>query len=93
MKASSGSAILSSLLNNTARLGFGSAALVSLLVFLVITGYVQYKSGQDQQYISHSGELRVLSQQIAKNSVEAATGKEEAFGLLKSARANFETRW
>lgn len=93
MKASSGSAILSSLLNNTARLGFGAASLVSLLVFLVITGYVQYKSGQDQQYISHSGELRVLSQQIAKNAVEAAAGKEEAFKLLSSARSNFESRW
>ncbi|MFY0639905.1 MAG: type IV pili methyl-accepting chemotaxis transducer N-terminal domain-containing protein [Bermanella sp.] len=93
MKASAGSAILSTLLNNTARLGFIAAFVVFILAFLGITIFVQYKSDQDKQYISHSGELRVLSQQIAKNAVEAAAGKEEAFKLLASARTNFETRW
>jgi twitching motility protein PilJ len=93
MKASAGSAILSTLLNNTARLGFIAAFVVFILAFLGITIFVQYKSDQDKQYISHSGELRVLSQQIAKNAVEAAAGKEEAFKLLGSARTNFETRW
>ena len=93
MKASAGSAILSTLLNNTARLGFGAAFVVFILAFLGITIFVQYKSDQDKQYISHSGELRVLSQQIAKNAVEAAAGKEEAFKLLGAARTNFETRW
>ncbi|MFT5594703.1 MAG: twitching motility protein PilJ [Oceanicoccus sp.] len=93
MKASAGSAILSTLLNNTARLGFIAAFVVFILAFLGITIFVQYKSDQDKQYISHSGELRVLSQQIAKNAVEAAAGKEEAFKLLGVARTNFETRW
>lgn len=93
MKASAGSAILSTLLNNTARLGFMAAFVVLILAFLGITVFVQYKSDQDKQYISHSGELRVLSQQIAKNAVEAAAGKEEAFKLLGAARTNFETRW
>jgi twitching motility protein PilJ len=93
MKASAGSAILSTLLNNTARLGFTAAFVVFILAFIGITIFVQYKSDQDKQYISHSGELRVLSQQIAKNAVEAAAGKEEAFKLLGSARTNFGTRW
>ncbi len=93
MKANAGSAILSTLLNNTARLGFIAAFVVFILAFLGITIYVQYKSDQDKEYISHSGELRVLSQQIAKNATEAAAGKEEAFNLLRSARTNFETRW
>jgi len=93
MKSGAGSAILSTLLNNTARLGFIAAFVVFILAFLAITVFVQYKSDQDKAYISHSGELRVLSQQIAKNAVEAAAGKEEAFKLLNSARQNFETRW
>jgi twitching motility protein PilJ len=67
--------------------------ILSLLIFFVMTGYVAFKGSQDSQYISHSGELRVLSQQIAKNSVEAAGGNEEAFGHLQSARSQFATHW
>ena len=93
MKVNSGSAILSALVGNSARMGFIAGFLAFFLAFLAITVYVNYKSGQDKQYISHSGELRVLSQQIAKNAVEAAAGKEEAFMLLRKARTNFETRW
>jgi len=93
MNESSGSAILSKLTNNTARTALGVGAGLFLAAFLAITVLVQYKSGQIQEYVSHSGELRVLSQQIAKNAVEAAAGKEEAFKLLSAARTNFETRW
>jgi len=93
MKASAGSAILSNFMNNTARLVFTGLFLVSIIAFLIITVLVQYKSDQISQYVSHSGELRVLSQQIAKNATEAAAGKEEAFRLLRAARTNFETRW
>ena len=93
MKASAGGAIRSTLSNNTARIGFIAAFVVFILTFLAITVFVQYKSDQDKEYISHSSELRVLSQQIAKNAVEAAAGKEAAFKLLSVARQNFETRW
>ncbi len=93
MKASAGGAIRSTLSNNTARIGFIAAFVVFILTFLAITVFVQYKSSQDKEYISHSSELRVLSQQIAKNAVEAAAGKEEAFKLLGVARKNFEVRW
>ncbi|MEH6344559.1 MAG: methyl-accepting chemotaxis protein [Bermanella sp.] len=93
MKANAGSAIRSNLANNTARMVLIAAFVVFILAFLFITVFVQYKSDQDKEYISHSGELRVLSQQIAKNAVEAAAGKEEAFKLLAVARKNFETRW
>ncbi|MDT9121153.1 type IV pili methyl-accepting chemotaxis transducer N-terminal domain-containing protein, partial [Escherichia coli] len=51
------------------------------------------QSNYDKEYISHAGELRVLSQRIAKNATEAATGKAEAFPLLKEARNGFEERW
>jgi len=93
MKVNSGSAILSALVGNSARLGFIAGFLVFFLAFLAVTGYVNYKAGQDKQYISHSGELRVLSQQIAKNATEAAAGKRDAFTALRKARTNFETRW
>jgi len=55
--------------------------------------YVNRLANQDEQYIEHAGELRVLSQELAKNAVEAAGGKKEAFGQLKIARDNFATRW
>ncbi|MDX6941338.1 type IV pili methyl-accepting chemotaxis transducer N-terminal domain-containing protein, partial [Enterobacter kobei] len=51
------------------------------------------QSNHDKQYIGHAGELRVLSQRIAKNATEAAAGKGEAFKLLKDARNDFEKRW
>ena len=93
MKASAGGAIRSTLSNNTARVGFIAAFVVFILTFLAITVFVQYKSDQDKKYISHASELRVLSQQIAKNAVEAAAGKEAAFKLLAISRKNFEVRW
>ncbi|WP_205504727.1 type IV pili methyl-accepting chemotaxis transducer N-terminal domain-containing protein, partial [Pseudomonas viridiflava] len=45
------------------------------------------------QYIGHAGELRVLSQRIAKNATEAAAGKAQAFKLLADARNDFNLRW
>ncbi|HET8705180.1 MAG TPA: type IV pili methyl-accepting chemotaxis transducer N-terminal domain-containing protein, partial [Pseudomonadales bacterium] len=45
------------------------------------------------KYISHASELRVLSQRIAKNAVEAAAGNEEAFAGLDKAKHDFQVRW
>ena len=67
--------------------------IVSILAFLGVTVFVNNQANEDKEYIAHSGELRVLSQQLAKNAVEAAGGKGEAFALLRKARDNFETRW
>jgi len=67
--------------------------IVSIMVFLGVTLYVNSLANDDKSYISHSGELRVLSQELAKNAVEASAGKEEAFAQLKIARDNFEQRW
>ncbi len=55
--------------------------------------YINTQSNYDKEYITQAGELRVLSQRIAKNATEAAAGKAEAFALLKDARNDFETRW
>jgi twitching motility protein PilJ len=76
------------------RAGFFTAMLiVSILAFLGVTIFVNTQANQDKEYIGHSGELRVLSQELAKNAVEAAGGKAEAFSLLRNARDNFQVRW
>ena len=76
------------------RAGFFTVMLiVSILAFLGVTIFVNTKANQDKEYISHAGELRVLSQELAKNAVEAAGGKGPAFSLLRNARDNFQTRW
>ena len=42
---------------------------VSLAAFIGITAWVTISANKDEQYIEHAGELRVLSQEIAKNAV------------------------
>lgn len=66
---------------------------ISIVLLFANFFYLGQQAGHDKQYISHAGELRVLSQNIAKNATEAAAGKAEAFGLLKEARNEFEKRW
>ncbi len=65
-------------------------AIAGFITILVITST---EGGYDKQYIRHAGELRVLSQEIAKNANEAAAGKVEAFAVLKESAAEFERRW
>ena len=67
--------------------------IIFLATFISITVATNYLSKRDEQYLEHTGELRVLSQELAKNAVEAAGGKREAFTELKTARDNFELRW
>ncbi|RRV29183.1 chemotaxis protein [Pseudomonas sp. o96-267] len=67
--------------------------IVSIVLLFANFAYINTQSNYDTEYISHSGELRVLSQRIAKNATEAAAGKAEAFGLLRDARNDFQLRW
>ncbi|MFJ3524512.1 methyl-accepting chemotaxis protein [Pseudomonas sp. NPDC090203] len=73
------------------------ALFVGLIVFIMLLfvnfAYLSTQSNYDKQYIGHAGELRVLSQRIAKNASEAATGKAAAFKLLADSRNDFDTRW
>ncbi len=73
------------------------ALFVALIVFIVLLfvnfAYLNTQSNYDKQYIGHAGELRVLSQRIAKNASEAAAGKPQAFKLLADARNDFDMRW
>jgi twitching motility protein PilJ len=74
-----------------------AALFVALVVFIVLLfanfAYLNTEAGYDKQYIGHAGELRVLSQRLAKNATEAAAGKTQAFKLLGEARNEFERRW
>ncbi|HEY0285733.1 MAG TPA: methyl-accepting chemotaxis protein [Pseudomonas sp.] len=73
------------------------ALFVALIIFIMLLfvnfAYLSTQSNYDKQYIGHAGELRVLSQRIAKNASEAAAGKAEAFKLLADARNDFDLRW
>ncbi|WP_175653877.1 methyl-accepting chemotaxis protein [Pseudomonas sp. Marseille-P9899] len=78
-----------------------SAQIAALFVVLILSiillfanfAYLNTQANHDKQYIGHAGELRVLSQRIAKNATEAAAGKTVAFRLLSEARNDFEQRW
>ena len=85
--------MLSSMRSNRQFLGLFAALIVSLLLLFVNFLYLNVQSTYDTEYIGHSGELRVLSQQISKSATEAATGTPEAFGLLADARNDFQERW
>ena len=84
---------LSSMRSNRQFLGLFAALIVSLLLLFVNFLYLNIQSTYDTEYIGHSGELRVLSQQISKSATEAATGTPEAFALLAEARNGFQQRW
>ena len=54
---------------------------------------VAQRSEESRVYSEYASELRVLSQRIAKNSTESASGNEDAFGLLQKARSEFAQNW
>ena len=68
-------------------------ALVVLLLFLFAVSYIIVReSTYDIEYAGYASDLRVLSQEVAKNATEAASGKEEAFEQLKRSRDDFERK-
>jgi len=84
--------------SGTGRGGIGVILGVAI-TFVSILGAVYYFNEAAQsgdkvaKYITHASELRVLSQRIAKNAVEAAAGNEEAFAELDKAKHDFQVRW
>lgn len=50
-------------------------------------------ANQAQENITEASELRVISQQIAKNALEAASGNADAFELLAASRNDFQATW
>ncbi|MDP2505442.1 MULTISPECIES: methyl-accepting chemotaxis protein [unclassified Oceanobacter] len=85
--------VFSTVLKNGVNGVLAVLLVASLGLFIGITVYVNSLQNRDEQYIEHAGELRVLSQQMATNAVESASGNREAFEQLRIARDNFEVRW
>ena len=75
---------------------FAPFVLLGVAVALAVAMMAGSFSLNDQQsmlhktLISNSGELRVLSQQIATSSMEAASGKVEAFPIMKASADQFD---
>jgi twitching motility protein PilJ len=93
MKKLNAGNLFASTRSSTLIAGLFIVLIVSIVLLFANFAYINTQSNYDTEYISHSGELRVLSQRIAKNSTEAAAGTAEAFSLLREARNDFETRW
>lgn len=74
-----------------------SLVLIGLVVVIAAAIIVDSSLGvvesYDNEALSHSGELRVLSQELSTNATEAASGQSAAFDLLASSIAEFEQRW
>ncbi|WP_314020105.1 methyl-accepting chemotaxis protein [Stutzerimonas degradans] len=93
MKKMKAIALLNGLRSNTLITGLFVVLIVSIVLLFANFAYVNRQADHDNEYIAHAGELRVLSQHIAKNAVEAAAGTKEAFASLKAARNDFDRRW
>ena len=66
-----------------------AALLLSLGAMVGVFWYVGIEADYDKEYIGYTGEQQVLSQQIAKHALEAASGRESAFGQLTKYRDRF----
>lgn len=73
------------------RIGKGQNILLlgMIIVFLLVIlnfWIVNRNNNHERRYISHTNEIQVLSQQIAKSASEAATGNLDAFDELSRSR-------
>ena len=78
--------------SNTLIAGLFVVLIVSIVLLFANFAYINTQSGYDKEYISHAGELRVLSQRIAKNATEAAAGTRRSL-LVAAMRATTSARW
>jgi twitching motility protein PilJ len=68
--------------------------LIALTVLLVVVLFMVNRDSQyDREYTNTTAELRVLSQQIAKNATEAVSGNASAFDQLSNTRDSFRQLW
>ncbi len=67
-------------------LGLLASVVISILMFANIVKW----ASNDEAYLVRTGEQRVMAQEIAKNSISAATGNRKAFAELREARDSFE---
>jgi twitching motility protein PilJ len=74
-------------------LGLYAGAGVAVLLAVFNFTYLAIQANVAKDNITYASELRVVSQQIAKNALEAAAGNAEAFGQLEAARTSFQESW
>jgi len=71
-----------------------ATVLVALTVSLTVVLFMVNRDSQhDREYTNTTAELRVLSQQIAKNATEAVSGNASAFDQLNNTRDSFRQLW
>lgn len=79
--------------NSTPLIALG-VIFAALFIALIVTIFIiDRNSKHDNEYINYASELRVLSQEIAKNATEAAGGKKAAFDELNRSRDDFQRLW
>ncbi|OZG75151.1 chemotaxis protein [Hahella sp. CCB-MM4] len=78
---------------NPLQMAMYGIVVVAVIALLYVIFTVNLDASRDKTYISYASELRVLSQEIAKNSSEAADGKPEAFDQLRRSRDDFQGLW
>ncbi|MGE3320286.1 MAG: type IV pili methyl-accepting chemotaxis transducer N-terminal domain-containing protein [Candidatus Berkiella sp.] len=68
----------------------GILLVVSILLMFINFWYVSVQDEYDKNYMAVAGELRILSQSIAKYASNAADGIQDAFELLRNRRDEFD---
>ena len=96
MKFNSG-AIFDKLRGGAAGSTLNIALYIGLAVFIVLA-VVNFllsatTANKAQENITLASEMRVISQQIAKNALEAAAGNADAFELLAKSQQSFQSAW
>ena len=74
-------------------LGLYAGAAIAVLLAVFNFSYLAIQANVAKDNITYASELRVVSQQIAKNALEAAAGNAEAFGELEAAKTTFQASW
>ncbi len=76
-------------LNIALYVGLAIFVLLALANFLLSAT----TANKAQENITRASEMRVISQQIAKNALEAAAGNADAFELLDKSQKSFQSAW
>ena len=77
---------------NSQIFAVGIALIVLLISLVAVSYFITRNSNYDVEYGAYASDLRVLSQEVAKNATEAASGKKAAFEQLMKSRNEFEKK-
>ena len=77
---------------NSQIVAVGIALIVLLISLVAVSFFITRNANYDVEYGAYASDLRVLSQEIAKNATESASGKKTAFEELMRSRNEFEKK-